>query len=262
MHKTKTHSEIYHSTIRPAPTRQPHRFLIMQFDARTYLKAAAVFDGPDPISDQFPHVHSYNYAELSPVTNIDLYGLQALNPNMAGGLMMLVTDDDEKIKAVENAQNSRNSGIILGAALLSPVDEVSVGIGIMSKFPNVSKFFDSLSKLGSRFKKILDFKDDIKVSPSLVKESSRVAKGRTTRGQSKLQQRSRDTEEFEGFKPTQENAEQIIDDILGSKDKSNTLDNKGRLIIRDNNTGRSIRFKNDKPEEFDTFLGQSKVLKN
>ena len=51
----------------------------LEFDARTYLKAAAVFDGPDPISDQFPHVHSYNYAELSPVTNIDLYGLQMQN---------------------------------------------------------------------------------------------------------------------------------------------------------------------------------------
>ena len=31
----------------------------------------------DPISDQFPHVSTYNYAENEPVANIDLWGLQA-----------------------------------------------------------------------------------------------------------------------------------------------------------------------------------------
>jgi len=35
----------------------------------------------DPISDKFPHVSTYNYAENSPVSNIDLWGLQALSAN-------------------------------------------------------------------------------------------------------------------------------------------------------------------------------------
>jgi RHS repeat-associated protein len=49
----------------------------LEFEARCYLKSINIFDGPDPISSQFPHVNSYNYAELSPVANIDLWGLQA-----------------------------------------------------------------------------------------------------------------------------------------------------------------------------------------
>lgn len=48
----------------------------LEFEARCYLKSINIFDGPDPISSQFPHVNSYNYAELSPVANIDLWGLQ------------------------------------------------------------------------------------------------------------------------------------------------------------------------------------------
>ena len=34
------------------------------------------FTGVDPISDQFPWVSTYNYAENEPVANIDLHGLQ------------------------------------------------------------------------------------------------------------------------------------------------------------------------------------------
>ena len=34
------------------------------------------FTGVDPISDQFPHVSTYNYAENEPIANIDLHGLQ------------------------------------------------------------------------------------------------------------------------------------------------------------------------------------------
>ena len=47
----------------------------LEFDARTYLKAANVFDAPDPISDQFAHVNSYNYAANNPISNIDVGGL-------------------------------------------------------------------------------------------------------------------------------------------------------------------------------------------
>ena len=33
----------------------------------------------DPIAERFPHVTTYNYAENSPIANIDLWGLQAEN---------------------------------------------------------------------------------------------------------------------------------------------------------------------------------------
>ncbi|OAV43661.1 hypothetical protein A3850_003735 [Lewinella sp. 4G2] len=43
---------------------------------RYYDPAIGRFTGVDPISDQFPHVSTYNYAENEPIANIDLHGLQ------------------------------------------------------------------------------------------------------------------------------------------------------------------------------------------
>lgn len=37
------------------------------------------FTGVDPIAEKFPHVTVYNYAQNSPIANIDLWGLQAEN---------------------------------------------------------------------------------------------------------------------------------------------------------------------------------------
>jgi RHS repeat-associated protein len=48
----------------------------LDFGARDYIKTANIFMGPDPISSQFPHVTTINYAENGPVTNVDLHGLQ------------------------------------------------------------------------------------------------------------------------------------------------------------------------------------------
>lgn len=37
------------------------------------------FTGVDPISNQYPHVSVYNYAENEPISSIDLWGLQKVN---------------------------------------------------------------------------------------------------------------------------------------------------------------------------------------
>jgi len=44
---------------------------------RMYDSAIARFTGVDPIADQFAHLSVYNYADNSPISNIDLHGLQA-----------------------------------------------------------------------------------------------------------------------------------------------------------------------------------------
>gem|GEM_PF-1268552 len=46
------------------------------YGARHYDPAIGRFTGADPISDRFPQVSPYNYAENSPISNIDLWGLQ------------------------------------------------------------------------------------------------------------------------------------------------------------------------------------------
>ncbi|GJM33939.1 MAG: hypothetical protein DHS20C18_29400 [Saprospiraceae bacterium] len=48
----------------------------LDYGARWYDPAIGRFTGVDPISEQFPHVSTYNYAENEPIANIDLWGLQ------------------------------------------------------------------------------------------------------------------------------------------------------------------------------------------
>jgi RHS repeat-associated protein len=44
---------------------------------RYYDPVIGRFTGVDPIADKFSHVSTFNYAENSPIRNIDLHGLQA-----------------------------------------------------------------------------------------------------------------------------------------------------------------------------------------
>ncbi len=50
---------------------------LFHYGARMYDPVIARFTGVDPISDEFPWVSTYNYAENEPIANIDLHGLQA-----------------------------------------------------------------------------------------------------------------------------------------------------------------------------------------
>ena len=49
------------------------------YGARWYMPEIGRFTGVDPIASKFPHVNPYNYAENSPIGNVDLWGLQAEN---------------------------------------------------------------------------------------------------------------------------------------------------------------------------------------
>jgi len=51
------------------------------YGARMYDSTIGRFTGVDPISDQFAWVSTYNYAENSPIANIDLHGLQKVSVN-------------------------------------------------------------------------------------------------------------------------------------------------------------------------------------
>ena len=48
----------------------------------------------DPISDKFPHVTTYNYAENSPIANIDLWGLQKVSAIDNRLQMIPITNED------------------------------------------------------------------------------------------------------------------------------------------------------------------------
>jgi len=54
---------------------------LYEYGFRWYDPAIGRFTGVDPISDQFPHVSTYNYAENEPIGSIDLHGLQRVRVN-------------------------------------------------------------------------------------------------------------------------------------------------------------------------------------
>ena len=69
------------------------------------------FTGVDPIGEQFAFVNNYNYAENSPIVNIDMWGLQAYSIH---GLNSAGTDwDTPEFKRVQNTllsyTNNENS---------------------------------------------------------------------------------------------------------------------------------------------------------
>lgn len=76
----------------------------LEFEARGYIKSINLFDGPDPISQKFPHLSTTNYAGLSPGANIDLHGLQAVS--VVKGMLNRSTALDQ----ISNKFNSANRG--------------------------------------------------------------------------------------------------------------------------------------------------------
>jgi RHS repeat-associated protein len=54
------------------------------YGARYYDPSIGRFIGVDPISDEFPFVTTFNYAENEPIANIDLHGLQKFSVKELG----------------------------------------------------------------------------------------------------------------------------------------------------------------------------------
>lgn len=120
------------------------------YGARYYDPAIARFTGVDPISDQFPHVSTYNYAENSPIANIDLHGLQALGFGYAmqaaqkrkqGGQPAV----DKHYKAVYKA----NANVAAAASLLLPGPEDAV-VAVVAATKFGGRILNGISKFGNK----------------------------------------------------------------------------------------------------------------
>ncbi len=92
---------------------------------RMYDPALGRFPSIDPISDQFPHVSTYNYAENDPVANIDLHGLQKWGMQIGHEKMKAhlkkngtAQDMKEYMGAVNKMHSyARTSAAVMGVAL-------------------------------------------------------------------------------------------------------------------------------------------------
>ena len=80
----------------------------LDYGKRWYDPAIGRFTGVDPISDQFPHVTTYNYAENEPIGHIDLWGLQKAKPSLfQRGLQWLGLDSNTLVMGPKGEGHAR-----------------------------------------------------------------------------------------------------------------------------------------------------------
>lgn len=72
----------------------------IHYGARFYDPGIGRFIGVDPISDKFPHVNTYNYAENSPIANIDLWGLQVFSIHGTNSSNKTFEENPETLPAI------------------------------------------------------------------------------------------------------------------------------------------------------------------
>lgn len=102
----------------------------------------------DPISDEFPWVSTYNYAENEPIANIDLWGLQKISYDVRFDVKAKQTiSGKQSPKEFIHFLKAEGKGGLAGAAIISPVDEVTVGAGLLSRVPGISRFVSGTKKL-------------------------------------------------------------------------------------------------------------------
>jgi RHS repeat-associated protein len=97
------------------------------YGARWYLSELGRFPNTDPLSDTFNFVTPYNYAENSPVTFIDLWGLQRYKPKMNGNPL---NNAYEGMKTIGYEFFSTIGSFLPGAGSSSAEDYTHKGTGI------------------------------------------------------------------------------------------------------------------------------------
>ena len=117
------------------------------YGKRMYDAVLGRFTGVDPISDQFPWVSTFNYAENEPVANIDLWGLQKFRT--IDKPKDLITKTPENLAAGIKYAAEQFGGMIKKG--LGKVRETLIG-DINQGTPNASDFHDDGSSIrGSGF---------------------------------------------------------------------------------------------------------------
>ena len=110
-------------------------FDLMPYGARYYDPAVGRFTGVDPIADRFAFVSAYNYAENSPISNIDLHGLQA-------SLSILFHD----VTSTPHGHLSKKMGEGLKSSIeffKTKAEEINNFFNESQGFPNASEFHES-----------------------------------------------------------------------------------------------------------------------
>lgn len=129
---------------------------LYEYGFRWYDPVIGRFTGVDPISDKFPHVSTYNYAENEPVGSIDLNGLQRLKvtglsaggrlythypntrlPNNFTQFMAILAHPIEAVQTgVDESYGSRNISTTAGRSTQNLGNAATIGEGGSGKGKN------------------------------------------------------------------------------------------------------------------------------
>lgn len=121
--------------------------------------AIARFTGVDPISDQFTHVSTYNYAENRPINGIDLHGLQFYPINRTPENNQAVKKADKAIQrnlggiAAEVGAGFTPAGVALDIRDIAQATSEGDGVGmILSGIGFVPGVGDAFKAVGKRLR--------------------------------------------------------------------------------------------------------------
>jgi RHS repeat-associated protein len=126
------------------------------YGARLYLPEIGRFTGVDPIADEFAHVSAYNYAENSPISNIDLHGLQA-SLSVTFTSENQTTSYETKVHGPETTYSNQEKygtrGTLhvthnLQSGEITEDLEISVQDQIMNVMDGIGSLFDGVSEWG------------------------------------------------------------------------------------------------------------------
>ncbi|MEL7119288.1 MAG: RHS repeat-associated core domain-containing protein, partial [Bacteroidota bacterium] len=130
---------------------------LYEYGARWYDPAIGRFTGVDPISDEFPWVSTFNYAENEPIASIDLHGLQRYLATTEGGFKAIgegfrrmfhaATNFFDNVKASVYGKNtkviSKTEGKV-GSTSISTQKKVEASVTITGE-TNFSQIFEANS---------------------------------------------------------------------------------------------------------------------
>ncbi len=85
-----------------------HGLNLLDYGVRWYNPAIGRFTGVDPFADKFAWVTTYNYAENDPISNVDLWGLQAVSAGIASDMRLLEVQRNTGFKILSGLDKALN----------------------------------------------------------------------------------------------------------------------------------------------------------
>ncbi len=142
------------------------------YGARLHDPALGRFTTLDPISDRFPWVSTYNYAENRPVNGIDLHGLQYV-PFSSATFQMTGYDKEQHQRDVQGylqGQKERGKEIIDEIPYVGEAKAASEGdvIGVLLAMIPGGSFFKKGKKLKDKIDDLPEVEFDEDAMPNIV----------------------------------------------------------------------------------------------